>query len=330
MSGSVKRPVVSRSERFVERLERQDLRLERRALQVVRANVGESRERPRRTGPGAPGPGRPHQMDGPTASRILELVAMTPGVRTLEITGDAPELNPWFRLLVGGGRELGLEVIDRSDLVTLSEPGQEDLPHFLRRHRVRIVGSLPGLTREAVDARRGRGGFDRLVRSLRRLNEHGYGRGDGALRLDVVYEPSDSGPSGDPEALEAACRKRLRAEHGVDFDRLLPGAVLPAHRFRRDPEREGALDELLELLASRFDPRAVEEVTCRSLISVAWDGRLYDCDLNRVLGVAAGDRPRSVWSIESFAELAGEPIAFGDHCYACTVGQGGSRGGASS
>lgn len=325
MSGPVKRPVVSRSERFVERLERQGLRLDRRAVKVLRVNVGTPREQPRRAAPR-----RPNQMDGPTASRILEVLAMTPGVCTLDIAGDGPELNRWFRLLVGGGRELGLEVVDRSDLTAFVEPGQEELPYFLRRHRVRIVGSLPGLTREAVDARRGQGVFDRIVRALRSLNEHGYGRGDPELPLDLVDEPSDARPPGEREALEAAWRERLRAEHGVDFDRLLPGGDLPIHRARRGLEREDGVGEPLGPRPSSFDPSAVEDATCRSLICVAWDGRLYDCALHRVLGRAAGDRPRSVWSIESFAELEGTPIAVGDHCSGCVGGSGGSAGGTSS
>jgi radical SAM/Cys-rich protein len=322
-----------RFEPFAERLSREGLRLERAPLDTVQVNVGLLCNQACHHCHVDAGPNRVEQMDGPTARRVLELLAATPAVRTLDVTGGAPELNPWFRLLVARGRELGLEVIDRSNLTVLFEPGQEDLAEFLSRHDVRIVASLPCYTQQNVDAQRGRGVFEKSIRALRVLNEHGYGRGgrgDGGLRLDLVYNPGGAHLPGDQAALERDYKARLREDHGIEFDRLLTLANLPINRFRQRLERDSRFDEYMELLAGSFNPRTVPGLMCRSLVSVGWDGRLYDCDFNQVLELPAGEAPRTLWSVESFSVLDRGAITVGDHCYGCTAGQGSSCGGALS
>ncbi|MGD2115928.1 MAG: arsenosugar biosynthesis radical SAM protein ArsS [Acidobacteriota bacterium] len=330
MSDPLPRNELPRVEPFSDRLEREGLRLERGPVETVQVNVGLLCNQACHHCHVDAGPRRVEQMDGRTARRVLELLARTPGVRTLDLTGGAPELNPWFRLLVGGGRELGVEVIDRSNLTVLLEPGQEDLPELLSRHGVRIVASLPCYTRENVDGQRGRGVFEKSVKALRLLNEHGYGRDGGELRLDLVYNPGGPHLPGDQEALERDYKARLWEDHGIEFDRLLTLANLPIHRFRDRLERDGRLSEYMELLAESFNPATVPGLMCRGLVSVGWNGHLYDCDFNQVLELPAGGRPRTVWDLESFSELDGGPIARGDHCYGCTAGRGSSCGGALS
>ncbi len=315
-------------EPFVERLEREALNVDRRGVEVLQVNVGKLCNQACRHCHVDAGPKRPERMDERTVRRILDLLEASPGVHTVDVTGGAPELNPWFRLLAGGARELGREVIDRSNLTVLFEPGQEDLAAFLADRGIRIVASLPCYTRDNVERQRGRGVFDKSIRALRLLNELGYGLPDGKLRLDLVFNPGGAGLPGAQAELEAAYRERLAADHGVRFHRLLTIANVPINRFREDLERSGRYGEYMDLLAGSFNPCAAREVMCRTLLSVSWTGGLYDCDFNQMLDLPAGEERRTVWDVESFEELERGPIALDDHCYACTAGSGSSCGGA--
>lgn len=328
MSYSMQRETAPALEPFVERLEREGLTLERRTVEILQVNVGKLCNQACRHCHVDAGPKRPERMDGRTARRILELLEASPDVHTVDITGGAPELNPWFRSLAGGARELGREVIDRSNLTVLFEPGQEDLASFLAGHGIHIVASLPCYSRDNVDRQRGRGVFDRSIRALELLNEHGFGLPDGELRLDLVFNPGGAALPGAQAELEAAYRERLLADHGVRFHRLLTIANVPIHRFRRDLERNGRYDEYMDLLAGSFNPSAAREVMCRTLLSVSWTGGLYDCDFNQMLDLPVGEERRALWDVDSFAELEPGPIALDDHCYACTAGAGSSCGGA--
>ncbi|RMH38573.1 MAG: radical SAM/Cys-rich domain protein [Deltaproteobacteria bacterium] len=274
------------------------------------------------------GPSRTEEMSRDVAARVLDLVAADPAVATVDITGGAPELNPQFRWIVERATALGRHVIDRCNLTVLLEPGQEDLAAFLARHRVHVIASLPCYTADNVDRQRGRGVFERSIAGLRRLNELGYGRSDGELQLDLVYNPL--GPTLPPpqDALERDYKRRLAAEHGVAFDRLLALTNLPIRRFADDLARRGESDRYLQLLIDHFNPDAVPHVMCRTLVSVSYDGQIYDCDFNQMVDLPAGGRPRTVWDIDALAELAGAPIATADHCFGCTAGAGSSCGGA--
>jgi radical SAM/Cys-rich protein len=273
------------------------------------------------------GPKRSEAMSRKTADRALELLARSPGIGTLDLTGGAPELHEVFRPLVEGARALGRSAIDRCNLTTLLLPGQEDTAEFLARNGVRIVASLPCTSSGNVDAQRGRGVFGRSIEALQRLNDLGYGRAGSGLILDLVYNPL--GPSLPPpqEELEARYREELRSLFGIEFGRLLALTNMPIKRFARALERDGRLEEYLSLLVNHFNPATLSGLMCRDTISVGFDGALYDCDFNQMLEIPLGGRARSVFEVESLEELSGEPIATAPHCFGCTAGTGSSCGG---
>lgn len=313
---------------FSRRLVDHDISDRRVATSTVQVNLGAVCNQACRHCHVEAGPRRTESMTEETALRIVHLLSRSPGIQTVDLTGGAPELNPWFRMLVAESRHLGKRVIDRSNLTVLLEEGQEGLAVFLRDQGVEILASLPCYLRENVDRQRGRGVFDKSIRALRYLNRLGYGRPGSGLRLDLVHNPADPMLPGAAAELERAYRLRLLADYEITFGRLLTLANVPIHRFREDLRRRGALDEYRELLEGRFNPKAAEGVMCRSLVSVGWRGELHDCDFNLVLGWPLGGRFRTVFDIQSFDAFDGERIAFGDHCYACTAGQGSSCGGA--
>lgn len=273
------------------------------------------------------GPKRVELMDERTARRCMELVAASPDVTTVDITGGAPEMNPHFRYLVERSRELGRHVIDRCNLTILCEPGYEDLAAFLADHDVHVIASLPCYSLANVDKQRGKGTFDASIEGLRKLNALGYGA---ERKLDLVYNPG--GPFLPPpqQALQADYQRELDAHFGVAFDELLTLTNLPIARFRHDLERDGALDDYMALLADNFNGATVPSVMCRSMVSVGWTGALYDCDFNQMLEMPVGGRPTTLWDIESLADLADRDIAVDDHCFGCTAGAGSSCGGALS
>jgi radical SAM/Cys-rich protein len=275
-------------------------------------------------------PKRTETMAPHVAARILELIASSPRIDTLDITGGAPELCPSFRGLVRGARRLGKHVIDRCNLTILFEPGQEDLAEFLADQGVHVIASLPCYQAENVDRQRGRGVFDRSIRALERLNELGYGRPGSGLVLDLVYNPL--GPSLPPPqaGLEVRYKLELARDWGIVFDHLLTLTNVPIRRFADDLTRHGAYEAYMSLLVNHFGVANVDGLMCRNLISVGWEGGLFDGDFNQMLEMPAGGRPRTIFDISSAADLDGAPIATASHCFACTAGAGSSCGGALS
>ena len=274
------------------------------------------------------GPLRTESMDRETARRVVDLINASAGVETVDITGGAPELNPNFRWLVEESRRAVRKVIDRCNLTILFEPGQQDLPEFLAGNEVEVTASLPCYTRDNVDKQRGRGAFDKSIAALRRLNELGYGV-ENRLRLNLVYNPL--GPSLPPSqaALEADYKKRLREDYGIEFHGLFTLTNMPIRRFADSLVRIGKSEEYQDLLERSFNPATVDSVMCRSMISIGYDGALYDCDFNQMLDIGA-DGPATVWDISSFDQLAGASIRTARHCFGCTAGAGSSCGGALS
>ncbi len=272
------------------------------------------------------GPKRTEMMDRRGAERVLELLATSPGVETLDITGGAPEMNEQFRFVVEGARALGRHVIDRCNLTIFYEPGHADTPEFLAAQAVELVVSLPCYTHENVDRQRGRGVFGLSIEALQWLNRLGYGRAGSDLRLDLVYNPL--GPSLPPPQaeLEARYREELREFFGIEFHRLLTITNMPIKRFAHDLEREGRSAEYLSLLVNHFNPETLPGLMCRELVSVGYDGRLYDCDFNQMLELDPPSGARTIWDLEDLAELKGA-IATASHCFGCTAGAGSSCGG---
>jgi radical SAM/Cys-rich protein len=275
----------------------------------------------------AAGPNRTEEMPADVVEDVLRFLGRH-AVPALDVTGGAPELHPLFRALVARARALGVAVTDRCNLTVLEEPGQEDLAEFLARQGVRVVASLPCYLEENVDRQRGRGVYDRSVRALRRLNALGYGRG--ALALDLVYNPGGATLPPPQAALERDYKRELLARHGVTFDRLLTLANMPVGRFRRTLEAAGELERYVDRLRRAHRDENLAEVMCRALVSVDWEGTVYDCDFNQMLGLPLlhGGRPRTRLRDLVARSLAGAEIQVGDHCFGCTAGQGSSCSGA--
>ena len=274
------------------------------------------------------GPTRTEAMTAETAAQVLEYLAAS-GATTLDLTGGAPELNPNFRPLVRAARERAIKVIDRCNLTVLLEPGQEDLAGFLAAHQVAIVASLPCYTPELVDRQRGKGVYQKSLEALRLLNSLGYGREGGALAIDLVYNPQGASLP-PPQAKLQADYKRILGERGIVFNRLLTLANMPIQRFGSMLISKGTFGAYMDLLRSAHRDENVASVMCRSLVSVDWQGYLYDCDFNQMLGLPlrVKGRPRAHVKDAVARGLDGNPIVVRDHCYGCTAGQGSSCGGA--
>jgi radical SAM/Cys-rich protein len=274
----------------------------------------------------AAGPNRPEVMDRPTLELVMATLERLP-FETLDLTGGAPELNPGFRDLVRHARTLGRRVLDRCNLTVLAEPGQEDLADFLAAQGCELIASLPCYLESNVDAQRGRGVFAASLAGLRRLNALGYGQPGSGLVLDLVYNPQ--GPDLPPPqtALEEDYRRVLLVEHGIRFNRLLTLANLPVGRFGSALLSRGEFHGYLDRLREAHRAENLAAVMCRALISVDWQGWLYDCDFNQMLGLPLGAGRVHLRDLPDRL-LEGAPIAVADHCYGCTAGQGSSCGGA--
>lgn len=275
------------------------------------------------------GPSRTELMAKETVEAVLAFLRAQPQVRTLDLTGGAPEMNPHFRYLVEEANMLGLRVIDRCNLTILEEPGYEYLGEFLAAQRVEVVASLPCYLEDNVNRQRGKGVFDASLRALHRLNALGYGYAESSLVLNLVYNPQGPVLSPDQSGLEAAYHDHL-GKLGIVFNHLFTITNMPIARFGSTLVSKGQFEGYMRLLRDAYRPQNLDTVMCRSLASVDWQGYVHDCDFNQMLGMplGVGRKPR-IHIMDLLArEFQGEPIAIADHCYGCTAGQGSSCGGA--
>ena len=283
-------------------------------------------------------PARREMMSAEGIAKCLEILARHEGIGKLDITGGAPELHPGFGGFVEGARALGKHVMVRHNLtVQLDAHPQtgaslEHLPEFFARQRVEVISSLPYYQQYFTDAQRGSGVFGKSIEAMRRLNAVGYGAEGSGLALNLVYNPV--GPYLPPAqaTLEADYKRELKAKFGVVFNGLYTITNMPINRFRLHLQKSGQLEAYMDRLLAAFNPAAAEGVMCRSLISVGYDGRIYDCDFNQMLDMPAGGRdgkPLSIFDFDLEAVL-GRRIRFGEHCLGCTAGAGSSCGGATA
>ena len=276
------------------------------------------------------GPNRTEMMDAETMALIPQVLAAR-GIGTLDLTGGAPELHPGFRDLVRSARALGVKVIDRCNLTILFEPGQEGLAEFLAEHEVEVVASLPCYSMDNVDRQRGKGVFDKSIAGLQRLNALGYGREGSGRVLNLVYNPQGAVLPPPQPALEADYKRELGAHFGIVFNSLFALANMPIQRFGSMLISKGQFNGYIRLLKDNHRDANLAQVMCRSLISVDWLGRLYDCDFNQQLDLPMGGGaeagPRHLRDLLQ-ADADGAPIRVAEHCYGCTAGNGSSCGGA--
>jgi radical SAM/Cys-rich protein len=274
----------------------------------------------------AAGPTRPEQMSLEAIGVILRIVKDC-SIPTVDLTGGAPELNPHFEYLVDRLYQQGVQILSRCNLTVLLLPGQEHLPEFLRDRRVELICSLPYYQEDLTDRLRGPGTFRQSLEALRRLNALGYGLKDSDLRLNLMYNPAGAYLPPEPGPLEDLFRRELATRHQIYFHQLYTLLNMPIGRFKDYLHKSGNYQGYLDKLAAGFNPLTVPGLMCRHLLSVSWDGRLYDCDFNQALNLPlATDLPQTIWEFD-LPLLETRPIRLDDHCYGCTAGPGSSCGG---
>lgn len=312
---------------FENKLAEHRIDITRKPLEILQINVGKLCNQACHHCHVEAGPKRTEIMEKRTVDRLIELLDQSSTIHTVDITGGAPELNPHFRTLVVAIRQRDKEVIDRCNLTVFFEKGQEETSYFLKAHQVKVVASLPCYSKKNVDAQRGGGVFDKSIHALRLLNELGFGKKGSGLELDLVYNPLGAFLPPSQEKLELDYKKELHALFSIEFNHLFTITNMPIKRFLDQLVRENKYEEYMTLLVNNFNVSAAENVMCRSLISIGWDGTIYDCDFNQMLEIPVGRKHRTIWDIQSFDQINESPIAFANHCYGCTAGAGSSCGG---
>lgn len=277
------------------------------------------------------GPTRTEEMSRETVFEVIAFLKAA-NIRTLDVTGGAPELNPHFRLLVKAARDLDVRMIDRCNLTILEQPGQKNLAEFLAGHNVQIIASLPCYLEDNVDRQRGKGVFDASIRGLQKLNSLGYGKRGTGLTLNLVYNPQ--GPVLPPAQapLEIDYRRQLGEKFGISFDQLYVLTNMPIQRFGSMLISKGQFEQYMDLLKNAYQPQNLDAVMCKTQLSVDWKGYVYDCDFNQMLGLPLVWKAKARTHLRELigADVTGNSIVVKDHCYGCTAGQGSSCGGALS
>ncbi len=274
------------------------------------------------------GPARKEMMTLETVESVLRFLEKS-DIKKVDITGGAPELNPHFDTLVERCVQLGRHVMDRCNLTVIFEPGKGYLPDFFQKNRVELICSLPCYTEENVDQQRGKGTFDQSIRALQLLNRLGYGVADTGLELQLVYNPVGAHLPPPQDRLERDYRKILKEEYGIVFNHLYCLTNMPITRFEKFLKLRNEYHQYVELIESAFNPATLDKVMCRDLLSVGWEGSIYDCDFNQMLELPMRNQqgnPLMIWDLGANG-LEDQSIIVGNHCYACTAGAGSSCGG---
>ncbi len=274
------------------------------------------------------GPKRTELMDEKTINQVIQVLKER-NVKTLDLTGGAPEMNPHFRYLVTEARQLGVEVIDRCNLTILIEPGYEDLAQFLADQGVTVAASLPCYTQDNVDKQRGKGVYDGSIEALLMLNKLGYGKPDSGLTLDLVYNPGGAFLPPAQSELQVDYKERLMDDWQIEFNELHTITNMPISRFGSMLMSKGQFHDYMQLLIDNYQPKNLNTVMCRTTVSVDYLGNLYDCDFNQMLEmpIPGADKPRQISDL-LIGDLRGEDIVVAGHCFGCTAGQGSSCSGA--
>lgn len=276
------------------------------------------------------GPARTERMDSRVAERAVALLSHSSSIAAVDLTGGAPELNDNFKFLVQAARAMNRRVTVRCNLTVIFAPAMDWLPAFYRDNQVELVCSMPCYTAENVDRQRGAGVFSRSIEALRLLNRHGYGMPGSDLRLDLVYNPVGAFLPPAQAELQARYRTELRDNFAIEFNRLLTITNMPIKRFADQLRRSGSEGEYMALLVNHFNPATVAHLMCREMVSVGYDGGLYDCDFNQMLAMPLRDadgEALTIFDLDDVGQLRGGRVATGAHCFGCTAGAGSSCSG---
>jgi len=274
------------------------------------------------------GPDRTEMMSNKNIEMLVNTFK-TNKFSTLDITGGAPEMHPMFKHVIKEAKDQNIEVIDRCNLTILTENGYEDLAAFLTKFKVQIIASLPCYLEKNVDKQRGYGVFKKSIQALKKLNSYGYGIEGTGLTINLVYNPIGACLPPPQSELEITYKKKLYEDYGIHFNKLFTLANMPIKRFADELKRNGSLEDYQSLLISTHNPSNVENVMCKSTLSVNWEGFLYDCDFNQQLSIPIEGRSIHLKDLVDGKDfLTGKPIKVGQHCFGCTAGNGSSCGGA--
>jgi len=275
------------------------------------------------------GPKRTETMSLKNIDEILKFIKNN-DIKKLDLTGGAPELNQHFKYLVKAARALNVEIIDRCNLTVLFEDDQQELAEFLAENKVEIVASLPCYTKENVDQQRGKGVFDDSIRGLQKLNALGYAKKGSGLILNLMYNPMGAFLPPTQNTLEQDYKQKLRTDFNIEFSNLLTLTNMPIMRFGSVLISKGEFNQYLDLLKSSHSDENLQTVMCKNLISIDWQGYIYDCDFNQMLDMpsSVSEKNKTHISDLNLNRLANATIKTAEHCYGCTAGSGSSCGGA--
>jgi radical SAM/Cys-rich protein len=312
--------------RFETVLNDYNIALKRNSVKILQVNIGKRCNQACHHCHVDAGPNRKENMELETIELLLDLLKKESQIHTVDITGGAPELNPNFRYFVSQIRKMDKKVIDRCNLTVLFETDQEETADFLAKNKVQIVASLPCYKEDNVDKQRGKGVFDKSIQALKLLNSLGYGQVGSDLILNLVYNPVGEHLPPNQAKLEADYHLYLKNNFAVVFNSLFTITNMPIKRYAHALERRGKMQEYMQLLIDNFNPDAAKSVMCTELISVGWDGQIYDCDFNQMLDIPINRKPLNLKDIDGFFDIE-KGIAFGSHCFGCTAGFGSSCGG---
>ena len=311
---------------FSDNLRRLSISLERKGVDTLQVNVGKLCNQSCLHCHVEAGPDRREIMTRDTIDRVINFVRDS-RIKTIDITGGAPELNPHFKFLVSSLRHLNCHIMVRSNLTVVVENNKKHLPQFYKDNEVELVCSLPCYSEENVDKIRGHGVYKKSIEALKRLNDIGYGKESADLMLHLVYNPAGASLPPMQKKLEQQYKQELLNRFGIVFNSLYVLANLPINRYEKYLKKIGKYEYYLKLLKENFNAEVVERLMCRTQVSVGWDGRLYDCDFNQMLDLyLKNGKPYIIGEI-ALQELIGIDIQMGDHCYGCTAGSGSSCGG---
>ena len=308
---------------FLNRLDEDQVKVSRKSLTTLQINMGKLCNQACTHCHVEASRDRKEIMTDETMERVLSLLGKSPEIKIVDITGGAPEMCPSFKALVTGCQKLEKEIIDRCNLTVLLEKGQEATPQFLKDNNVRIIASLPCYLEENVDNQRGKGVHRKSIQALKMLNQMGYGKIGTNLILNLVYNPLGAFLPPDQRTLEQAYKTRLKEDLDIEFNQLFTITNMPIKRFANLLVINNELSNYMKTLSDNFNKYAACNVMCKDLISIGWDGQIYDCDFNQMLEIPVNGKRKTIFEIENFNETIGK-IAFDDHCYGCTAGAGSS------
>ena len=268
-----------------------------------------------------------------TEKMSYEIISLIPKViekykiKTLDITGGAPEMHPEFRNLITTLSDKNIDIIDRCNLTIFFEDGFEDLPQFLAKNNVIVTASLPCYEKDNVELQRGYGVFDKSINALKILNDLGYGKQKDGLQLNLVYNPVNPILPPSQVILEEDYKRILFEKYNISFNNLYTITNMPINRYADSLNRENKLDSYYKLLKENFNKNNLENLMCKKTISVNWQGQIYDCDFNQQINLKGNKGPKTLSDLINKSFKFNYGVAVNDHCFACTAGAGSSCGG---